>query len=94
MTTTDKPRADLVALFDAVAALPAMPEALRVDLTLHGTEAGASLRAWAAYRGMLVEERPLYSPSQGAWTFAEVRMAGGRIGAHEVKQPEAVEGSV
>jgi hypothetical protein len=94
VTATDKPRADLVALFDAVTTLPAMPEALRVDLTLHGTAAGAELRAWAATRSLPVEERPLYSPSQGAWTFVQVRLAGGRIGAHEVKQPGAAEGSV
>lgn len=83
VTAADKPRADLVALFDAVAALPAMPEARRVDLMLHGTEASASLRAWAATRGLPVEDRPLYSPSQGAWTYAQVTLAGGRIGAHE-----------
>lgn len=79
--------ADLVALFDAVAALPAMLEA-RVDLVLHGAAAGAALREWAAVRGRSVEERPLYSPSQGAWTFAEVQLAGGRIGAHIVEPAE------
>lgn len=81
MNVADKPGADLVALFAAIAALP---EGHRADLTLHGVAAAAALRAWAETRGLRVEQRSLCTPMQGPWTFAEVKLPGGRIGVHEV----------
>lgn len=93
MTAADKPRADLVALFDAFAALPAG----RASLSLQGDHTGEVLEGWAAVCGHHVERKPLYNASLGAWTMLEVRLAGGTVSVHldsVVEQPEAVEGSV
>lgn len=78
MTAADKPRADLVALFDAFASRPDA----RGYLTLFGDETGEVLQGWAAVNGHRVEERPMYNVRQGRWTMLEARLAGGTISVH------------
>lgn len=89
----DKPRADLVALFDAFARLPAG----HATLQFFGNAEGDALHAWAAEHGHRVNLEPMYTAQSGRWTMLEVRIEGGTITVHldSVKeQPEAAEGSV
>lgn len=78
MTAADRPRADLVALFDTFALLPAG----HASLSLFGDEHNAALCAWAAQHGHRVKREPMYSQTQGRWTLLEVRLAGGTISVH------------
>lgn len=92
MTAADKPRADLVALFDAFASR----QDARGYLSLFGDETGEVLLGWAAVNGHRVEERPMYNVRQGRWTMLEVRLAGGTISVHldSAQEQPAAEGSV
>lgn len=95
MTAADKPRADLVALFDAFAVLPPTPGT--ASLSLFGNEHEGAFRAWSAQHGHRVQEQPLANATEGRWTALSVNLAGGYITVHldSVKeQPEAAEGSV
>lgn len=74
----DKPRADLVALFDAFARLPEG----HASLSLRGDHAGEVLEGWAAVCGHRVEFKPMSTPLNGHWTMLEVRMTGGTISVH------------
>lgn len=92
MTAADKPRADLVALFDAFAHLPPG----NATLSLFGDEHNAALCAWAAQHGHHVDRKPLYNAQYGRWTLLEVRVTGGTISVHLsiAKEQPAAEGSV
>lgn len=93
MTAADKPRADLVALLDAFAALPAG----NASLSLFGDEYNAGLCSWAARRGHVVVSEPMYNRQAGRWTLLSVRVVSGTISVHldsVQEQPEAAEGSV
>jgi hypothetical protein len=93
VTATDKPRADLVALFDAFACLPPG----HASLSLFGSEHESAFRVWAVCHGHRIDETPLYNATEGRWTSLAVTLTGGWITVHldSVKeQPEAAEGSV
>jgi hypothetical protein len=75
VTAADKPRADLVALFDAFAMLPPG----NASLSLHGSQHEAEFRAWAVDHGQPVEER---QHRDGEWTALGVRVASGTITVH------------